>query len=74
MVAVSPLLQRRKTWSCDSDCRERRSEGRWAPGAGGLQGDGCLPYPAVHLLALLALAHAPDVAGEDGEQRGQHSV
>ena len=22
MVAVSPLLQRRKTWSCDSDCRK----------------------------------------------------
>lgn len=24
MVAVSPLVQRRKTWSCDSDWRERR--------------------------------------------------
>lgn len=35
-------------------------------------GLGAPPYPAVHLLPLLALAHASDVAGEDGEQRGQH--
>lgn len=26
MVAVSPLLQRRKTWSCDSDCSRSRGE------------------------------------------------
>lgn len=28
MVAVSPLVQRRKTWSWDSDCGGARGEGR----------------------------------------------
>lgn len=78
MVAVSPLVQRRKTWSWDSDCRRRgRVAGlrHGAPDRGGARpGSSRGPYPAVHLLPLLALAHALHVAGEDGEQGDEHRV
>lgn len=30
IVAVSPLVQRRNTWSCDSDWKKRRKTNRWA--------------------------------------------
>ena len=74
MVAVSPLVQRRKTWSCDSDWRGRKGMSGPRRGPRGPAQGARPPYPAVDLLALLALAHALHVAGEDGEQGGQHGV
>lgn len=76
MVAVSPLVQRRKTWSWDSDCRrKRRVAGLWQDAGGSTRGAlAHQPYPAVHLLSFLALAHAPHIAGEDGEQGDEHGV
>lgn len=74
MVAVSPLVQRRKTWSWDSDWGGRRGWLGRAGVPGARPGSARQPYPAVHLVPLLALAHAPHIAREDGEQGDEHGV